>query len=152
MELVITLLVAGAVLILAESVLPGMIAGVTGGCCLFGGVIAAYVNFGARAGNLTLMGVLGGLVAGFCVWVKYFPQSRMARVLISRKVTGEIGAEKPELLNHTGTALSALRPAGTAMIEGKRVDVVTEGQMIEPGAIIRVVAVEGMRVVVREFK
>jgi len=55
------------------------------------------------------------------------------------------------LLDQTGTALSALRPAGTAVINGKRVDVVTEGQMIDPGTPVRVVAVEGMRVVVRQF-
>jgi len=37
-----------------------------------------------------------------------------------------VGAAKPELLHQTGTALTALRPSGTALIDGKRVDVVTE--------------------------
>lgn len=150
-ELVIILLVAGALLLLAESVLPGMIAGLAGACCLVAAVIEGYVRFGAKTGNLILLGVLAGLVAGFWLWLKYFPDSRVAKVFISRKVVGEIGTEKPELLDQTGTALSALRPAGTAVINGKRVDVVTEGQMIDPGAPVRVVAVEGMRVVVRQF-
>jgi membrane-bound serine protease (ClpP class) len=35
------------------------------------------------------------------------------------------------------------------LIGGKRVDVVTEGGMIDPGTPLKVVAVEGMRVVVR---
>ena len=83
------------------------------------------------------------------LWVKFFPNSRMGRVFISREVVGEIGTEKPELLEQTGTALTPLRPAGAALIKGKRVDVVTEGQMIERGTPVRVVAVEGMRVVVR---
>jgi membrane-bound serine protease (ClpP class) len=48
-----------------------------------------------------------------------------------------------------GIAQTNLRPSGTAMINGQRVDVVTEGPMIEQGAAIKVVAVEGMRVVVR---
>ena len=151
MELVIILLVAGALLLLAESVLPGMIAGLAGACCLAAAVIEGYVQFGAKTGNLILLGVLAGLVVGFWLWLKYFPDSRVAKVFISRKVVGEIGTEKPELLDQTGTALSALRPAGTAIINGKRVDVVTEGQMIDPGTPVRVVAVEGMRVVVRQF-
>ena len=151
MELVIILLVAGALLLLAESVLPGMIAGLAGACCLAAAVIEGYVQFGAKTGNLILFGVLAGLVAGFWLWLKYFPDSRVAKVFISRKVVGEIGTEKPELLDQTGTALSPLRPAGTAIINGKRVDVVTEGQMIDPGTPVRVVAVEGMRVVVRQF-
>jgi membrane-bound serine protease (ClpP class) len=57
--------------------------------------------------------------------------------------------EKPELLNQTGSALTNLRPAGTAIINDRRVDVVTEGAMIERGTPVKVVAVEGMRVVVR---
>jgi len=35
------------------------------------------------------------------------------------------------------------------VISGKRIDVVTEGPFIEPGTPVKVVAVEGMRVVVR---
>jgi len=128
-----------------------MIAGLAGACCLAAAVIEGYVQFGTKTGNLILLGVLAGLVVGFWLWLKYFPDSRVAKVFISRKVVGEIGTEKPELLDQTGTALSALRPAGTAIINGKRVDVVTEGQMIDPGTPVRVVAVEGMRVVVRQF-
>jgi membrane-bound serine protease (ClpP class) len=45
--------------------------------------------------------------------------------------------------------LTKLRPSGTAVINGKRVDVVTEGAFIEPGQSIKVVAIEGLRVVVR---
>ena len=151
MELVITLLVVGAVLLVAESVLPGMIAGIAGCCCLVAGVIEGYSKFGTRTGNLILVCVLAGLAVGFGLWVKYFPGSRLARLFISSQVSGEIGTERPELLERTGTALTPLRPAGTAVIDGKRVDVVTEGQMIERGTPVRVIAVEGLRVVVREF-
>ncbi len=149
MELVITLLVVGAVLVFAEGILPGMVAGIAGLCCLLAGIIAAYMRYGAQTGSLILVAVLIILVIGFYLWIKYLPQSRLARSLVSKKVTGEIGTERPELLDHTGTALSPLRPAGTVLIDGKRVDVVTEGQMIDPGTKVRVVAVEGMRVVVR---
>jgi membrane-bound serine protease (ClpP class) len=52
-------------------------------------------------------------------------------------------------LHCSGTALTNLRPSGTALIDGKRVDVVTNGSMIERGAEVKVIAVEGARVVVR---
>ena len=48
-----------------------------------------------------------------------------------------------------GVAYTQLRPSGTALINGKRVDVVTEGSLIEKGTAIRVVDTEGLRVVVR---
>ena len=55
-------------------------------------------------------------------------------------------------LDTEGIALTTLRPAGTAEINGKRVDVVTDSEYIEHGKPIVVTAVEGMRVVVREKK
>jgi membrane-bound serine protease (ClpP class) len=51
-------------------------------------------------------------------------------------------------LRKRGYALTVLRPAGTAMIEGNRLDVVTAGDFIEKGEAVRVVAVEGVRIVV----
>jgi membrane-bound ClpP family serine protease len=47
-----------------------------------------------------------------------------------------------------GVALSSLRPAGVAMIEGRRVDVVTRGEFLDPGARVRVLEFSGNRVVV----
>lgn len=149
MELVIILLVVGVLLIVAEMVLPGIIAGVIGGCCLLAGVIEGYAQFGAHTGNLILLGVCVGLVAGLAVWLKFFPDSKLGRHLVSQRVVGEIGTDRPELIGKTGTAFTQLRPAGTALIDGKRVDVVTEGQLIEKGTSVRVVGVEGLRIIVR---
>ncbi len=149
MELVITLLVVGVLLLLAESVLPGMIAGIIGACCLAGGLVEGYVQFGSHTGNMILAGLLIVLVVGFMLWLKFFPNSRAGRLFISRQVVGDIGTDRPALLHQTGTAFTQLRPAGTALINGQRVDVVTEGQLIERETPVQVVAVEGMRIVVR---
>jgi membrane-bound serine protease (ClpP class) len=149
MGTVITLILVGAALLLLETVLPGMIAGIIGFGCLVAGVAVAYLDFDTRTANFVLLAVVAGLVAGTACWLKFFPDSRVARLFISRRTVGEIGTEKPELLNQNGTALTTLRPSGAAIINGKRVDVITEGPFVERGSPIKVVAVEGMRVVVR---
>lgn len=146
---IITLLLVGALLLLLETVLPGMIAGIVGLGCLLVGVVLAYSEFGARTGNLVLALVLVGLIVGAIGWIRYFPDSRMARVFVSRGAIGTVHAEKPELLHRTGRALTALRPSGMALIDGQRVDVVTEGALIEKGRPIKVIGTEGLRVVVR---
>jgi len=148
-ELIVVLLIVGAVLLILETILPGLVAGILGLICLLAGIIAGYTKFGAGVGNWILTGVVLGLVGGFAVWVKVFPDTRMARVFVSKRVVGNIDAARPELLNQTGTAYTQLRPSGTALINGKRVDVVTEGSLIERGTPIKVVAIEGARVVVR---
>ena len=150
MALIITLVILGAILLFLETLLPGMIAGLIGFLCLLAAVVLGYRDFGYQTGSLILGGVLVGLVVGVFFWLKFFPGSRIARRFISQSSTGELGVARPELLNGTGVALSQLRPSGIATINGQRVDVVTEGGLIERGAAIKVVAVEGARVVVRE--
>ena len=53
-----------------------------------------------------------------------------------------------ELVGQSGTASTQLRPAGIAIIAGKRSDVVTRGDFISAGTHVTVVEVEGARVVV----
>lgn len=150
MTLIITLLILGAVLLFLETLLPGMIAGILGFICLLAAVILGYRDFGYQTGSLILVGVLLGLIIGTWCWLKFFPESRVARRFISRGSVGELGVDKPELLNRTGVTLTRLRPSGVATIDGQRVDVVTEGGLIERGVAIKVVAIEGSRIVVRE--
>ena len=129
--------------------LPGLVAGIIGLCCLLAGIALSYGTFEPRIANLILVSVLLLFIGGFAIWVKFFPESRLGRRFISRRVVGNIDADKPELLYKTGIDHTPLRPSGTAIINGKRIDVVTEGPFVERGAPIKVVAVEGMRVVVR---
>jgi membrane-bound serine protease (ClpP class) len=62
-------------------------------------------------------------------------------------------ASAPETDRHwlgkTGRATSPLRPAGIAQFDGERVDVISEGELIEPGEQIKVIRVDGNRIVVR---
>lgn len=149
MELVVALLVAGVVLLLLETILPGAIAGAIGLICLIAGVVIGYNRFGVPSGNLILLIVTVVLIVGAILWVNIFPNSPFARPFISKRTIGNVRAEKPELLEQTGLAYTNLRPSGTAIINGTRVDVVTEGGMVERGTKIKVVQIEGLRVVVR---
>ncbi|MDD3652961.1 MAG: NfeD family protein [Desulfotomaculaceae bacterium] len=63
-------------------------------------------------------------------------------------------APSPELAFYKGKegiALTPLRPAGSIEVNGQRLDVVTEGEFIRPGARIKIFKVEGTRVVVKEI-
>ena len=151
MALIITLLILGAILMFLETVLPGMVTGIIGLLCLVAAVILGYRDFELQTGNLILAGVAVELALGLFVWLKFFPESRLAKRFISKGAVGELGVENPGLLNCTGVTITRLRPSGTAFINGNRVDVVTEGGMIDQGESIKVVAVEGARVVVREI-
>ena len=149
MGLVVTLLLVGVALLLLETIVPGMILGIAGFGCVAAGVALTYIRFGSSAGNWVLLAASTLLIIGVALWIKWFPDSAVARVFVSQKRIGDLGVEQPSLLNQIGDTCTALRPSGTAVINGQRVDVVTEGSFVEKGVRIEVVAVEGMRVVVR---
>lgn len=149
MATIITLLLVGAVLLVLETILPGLIAGTVGLACLAVAIYLAYADHGVATGNVVLGVTAAGLVLGTLAWMRWFPDTRLARRFVSDGRVGPIGTDRPELLERTGTAITNLRPSGVALIDDRRVDVVTEGQMVEKGTPIKVVAIEGLRVVVR---
>lgn len=64
---------------------------------------------------------------------------------------GYIATGKHELLlGREGVASTPLRPSGTGLIDGRRVNVAADGEFIEKDCRIKVVEVEGNRVVVRK--
>jgi len=54
-----------------------------------------------------------------------------------------------EMVGKEGVTVSELRPAGIALIEERRTDVVTDGEFVAAGQAVRVVEARGNRVVVR---
>jgi len=149
MGTVATLIAAGGVMMLLETVLPGAIVGLVGFGCVVAGVVSAYATLETETAHWILLGVLGGLAGGSILWFRFFPSSPIARMFISRGAVGDIGTERPDLVRRSGRALTPLRPSGTALIGGERVDVVSEGGFVDRDTPLQVVAVEGLRVVVR---
>lgn len=75
-------------------------------------------------------------------------------VTLSTELSSKLGvsSQSPELLQYLdkeGRALSDLRPAGTALIMGKRLDVVSRGEYIEKDSPLLVIEVSGNRIIVR---
>jgi membrane-bound serine protease (ClpP class) len=57
--------------------------------------------------------------------------------------------ELEQLRGRFGRAISALRPAGVVEFDGRRVDTLTEGMMVEPGQWVRCIDVKAGKVIVR---
>ena len=57
-----------------------------------------------------------------------------------------------KLAGEVGKTLTPLRPAGAAMIDGMKIDVMTEGKFVEAGTVVRVIRVSGSSVFVEPEK
>jgi membrane-bound serine protease (ClpP class) len=150
LDIIIALVVAGILLVLAEIFIPGGIAGTIGSFLILAGIVAGF-HRDPTLGFGLLIGALGFGALAFWLWVKYFPRSPMGKRLILQQDGADwhgFDAANSVLLGLVGVAHTSLRPAGTARIGDRRVDVVTRGEMIERGSNVRVIAVEGNRIVV----
>ncbi len=59
--------------------------------------------------------------------------------------------DKSKFLGAIGVCSTDLRPAGTVIVEGEPLDVVTEGNFVKQGDIVKIINVDGSRVLVRQI-
>ena len=150
MTLLLTLLIAGVALLLAEVFLPGMVAGVLGVVCLLGAAVVGFAEFGPKVGSLILMAELFAGTVLTILWMRYFPKTPLGRKYILDPSTAAHAPTEPEKwLGHEGVALTDLRPAGSARLDGEKVDVITNGEHLESGTRVKVVRVDGPSIFVR---
>jgi membrane-bound serine protease (ClpP class) len=157
----ILLVFVGLVLLAVELFLiPGFgITGILGILGLIAGLTLSLIGAGATAeiviGAITRVALsLLVALAASVVLLRFLPRLPFGRQLILHTGLGaDTGyASAPESdrqwLGKRGTAVSPLRPAGIADIDGKRVDVVSQGEWIDAGTPITVIRVDGNRIVV----
>jgi membrane-bound serine protease (ClpP class) len=151
--LVIVLAIAGIIGILWElHVVPGhLIPGALGAVCLFLAVLFAFGLPFFFVAVETIATAIVLTVICFTLLMRKLPENAWAHRLALGAAQGSeyvTSADHTDLRGRTGTAVSYLRPAGIASIDGRRVDVLTEGEFIPEGTPVRVVRVEGARVFV----
>jgi membrane-bound serine protease (ClpP class) len=157
-SLVLALAVAGVIGILFElHVLPGHgVAGILGVVALLCSIVLAFgiPSIFVAVQALAIAIVLTAICFVFAT--RIFPENAFMRRLVFTGVQGpDYVASSPsryELIGHTGTAYSYLRPAGVAVVDGRRIDVLTEGEFVTAGTAVRVTRVEGARVFVKPIE
>jgi membrane-bound serine protease (ClpP class) len=155
MLIIILLFIVGLALLFCELLLPGAILGITGAFSIVGSIYLAFKNYP----DIALWILMLELVAfgiSLVIGLKIFPNTPIARRLtLTRTFDAQEGftsvrADYTQYVGREGIAVTTLRPAGIAMIDGKRLDVVSDGEFIERNSRIKVAQVEGSRIVVHQ--
>ena len=114
-------------------------------------VVPTAADISAALWGLTIA-VIGGLF-GLGMMIKRMLRSKAWQKIslkesetVAAGYSGSLGLES--FIGKTGKAMTSLRPAGTALIEGKRLDVVTPGDFIEKDTDITIIRIDGNRIVV----
>lgn len=143
---------AGFALIAAEIFIPGAVLGIIGTLCLVVAALYGFFVFGLTGGLASAFGLLIGGAIFLGLWVKYCPQSFFGKWFTLK----EDGKEFKSFDNHlaalqgqSGVAHTDLRPAGIALIDNQKIDVLSEAGFVTKGTPVKVIQVTGNRVVVR---
>jgi membrane-bound serine protease (ClpP class) len=152
MTLAIALLVIGLLLVVAELCFPTVgLLGLMATLFILGGIGAAFAH-DTRTGIIFLAATALLVPTMIVLGLKLLPKTPVGKYIVAPGFTFEDGAaidrRDASLLGREGVVEALLRPSGVARIEGRRVDVMSRGEPIEPGSRVRVIEVEGNRVVV----
>ncbi len=147
------LFVAGIGLLAAEVFVPGF--GIMG----IGGVLAmlASIYFASptpAAATWSILAALGAVILTAGILIRMGTRLTLwRRLLLNTEETQDRGyvaqTSLRDLVDRQGIAVTSLRPAGTVEVDGERIDVVTSGEYVAKETPVRIVRVEGRRVVVR---
>ncbi len=124
------------------------------GCIALG--VGLTFAAGSTTGMLALLSVLAAVPLMAMLFFKVWPKTPMGRHFLLTKPRADatlasmpLHQEMEKLRGRIGKTLAPLRPAGVADFDGRRVEVITEGMMIDGGQWVRCIDVRAGRVVVR---
>ena len=151
----VVLQLAGVLIIIAEIILPsgGLLSLVAVG--LFGySLFIVFHDISTMAGTYFVLADLIIIPALLALGLKILSRSPAT---LRETLSSESGvvSQSPELesfMGREGKSVTDLRPGGTAIIDDKRLDVVSRGEYIEKDSNLIVVEVTGNQIIVRENK
>lgn len=146
-------LIIGLGLLIAEMFTPGFgIFGISGIALLIAAVVLSADTFAHAMVSLIILLVLVCLL-GFII-LNSLGNGKFSKsaIVLSDKIasaSNEVSG-KSDLTGKEGIAVSPLRPAGIAEIDGGRYDVTTKGEFVAQGARLTVERTHGLKIIVRE--
>lgn len=152
----ILLLIVGIVLIIAEFFIPGGIVGLLGAGAVIGSLFMSGYDIGHMALSISIAFIVAIVLAVILYKRIGLDKGLFRRIILRDQTLTEMGyvstVNRLELIGVEGIALTPLRPSGIGRFEDEQLDIISEGSFIDKGKKIKIVKVEGVRVVVREVQ
>ncbi|MDO4740997.1 MAG: NfeD family protein [Eubacteriales bacterium] len=152
----VLLLVVGFILVVVEMYVPGFgIPGISGIACLIAGVIIKAES--ALEALIMAIVIIVLLCIALSISIRSVSKGRLSK---SRLVLHETATDAENIgtndlkfyLGREGVTSTVLRPAGMGEFDGVKLNIVSDGEFIAAGEKVRVVSVEGNRIVVNAVK
>ncbi|WP_439647398.1 NfeD family protein [Aquibacillus saliphilus] len=152
----VILLVLGLIAIVAEIFVPGGILGIVGIGAVIGSLLLSGNDIGQMAMSVGIALLLSIIVSAILFRRIGLNKGIFRHLILQDSTSTEKGyvssVNRLDLIGLEGKSVTPLRPAGTAIFDEERLDVVSEGSFIQANVELKIVKTEGSRIVVREIK
>lgn len=153
---VFVLLIIGLALIIVEFFVPGGILGGLGAMSIVISLFMATDNIFALSLSLLIAISLTVFVAIFLYKRIGLQKGLLRYIILSDRETVDKGyvssVSREQLIGLKGRALTPLRPSGTGLFEGERLDIISVGNFINQHDPIEIISVNGSRIVVQRIE
>lgn len=150
--LTVLVFILGLTFVYLEAFMPGFgISGGIGSFLLLYGIIRTADTLEEFVVLLVLLAII--IAVAIKMILKSFKTGKLAKqMVLSDELNAASGfngtADFTPYLNRTGISRTVLRPAGIGEFDGERLNVVSDSEYIPAGTNIKIIKVEGSRVVV----
>lgn len=149
------LFLLGLMLVVVEMCVPGFgVPGISGAILLIIGIVlTAESTIQSIILGTSLLAIL---IIAFCIILYLVSKGKLKGIVLKDKLDKVSGYSSTENLDNflgkEGVALTVLRPAGTAEFDNEKLDVVSECEYLEKGTRIKIIKIDGRKVLVRSIE
>ena len=147
--------IVGTVLLVLEAFMPGFgVAGISGVVLQVAVVVMTWFNHGPLAALGMTLVILSIITIAVSMSIRSATNGRLSKsnIVLNETESTEAGYRASDDMNvflgKEGETTTVLRPTGMAEFDGVKLNVVSEGEFIQPGTRVRIVRVEGSRILV----
>lgn len=153
--IVLVIFIVGLIFLLVEAFAPGFgVPGILGIIAIITSIVMSSSSIEQALLSLLFSFIL--TIIAIIVLIKFVPKRKfLDKILLSTSLDSASGylsnKNYKEYEGRTGITITPLRPSGTVLVDDKRLDVVSENAYINKDEKIRIVKVEGRRIIVRKI-
>ena len=153
---IILSLIVGIGLLVVEAFMPGFgVAGFSGVALELVAVVMTYLRHGALAAVVMMLVCLSVVAVAVALSLRSAAKGKLSRseMILRGTESAEAGYRSSEdmqvFLGKEGVTSTVLRPTGMAEFDGVKLNVLSEGDFINAGVKVKIIRVDGSRVVVK---
>ena len=145
--------IVGIGFLVAEAFMPGFgVAGISGIVLELVAIVITYMRHGAVPALILTLVVLMVLAFAISMSLRSVRKGRLSRsnLVLNERESAQSATDTGVFIGKTGRTSTALRPSGVVDLDGVRLNVMTEGDFIGSGEMVRVVRTEGSKIIVKK--